>query len=146
MRKVRISCAWVHCQCSKSPGWLSLRWYLINYGKHPPESRTRISQVMAHNWHQAAKLWHVITHTVSKINTQIYYGRKQWSQENTVPFGGENHGYISLYYGKHPSECSLSFRILNGQLPAPIFNTVNFDLSYTYRNKPKLNCHIMMAS
>ena len=29
---------------------------------------------MTHNWHQAAKLWHVISHEVSKINTQIYYG------------------------------------------------------------------------
>ena len=90
MRKARISYAWVHCQCSKSSGWLSLRWYLINYGKHPSESHTRISQIMTHNWHQAAKLWNVITHAVSKITTQIYYGRKQWSQENTFTFGVPN--------------------------------------------------------
>ena len=34
----------------------------------------------------------------------------------------------------------------SGLLPAPIFSTVNFDESHTYKNKQTINCHIVTAT
>ena len=84
-----------------------------------------------------------------KKYTKIWWhwnGRKQWYLENTVPFVVIiTATCMSPNYGKHPSECSTSIWILNGLLPAPIFNIVNFDFSNTYKNRQTINCLIVMA-